>query len=182
MESLATARPERFAADCQSLGTPVAAVLMHEAMPSKDTSDEQASSGHNGHHGTNISPKDQSGAAVRVNLWVDLLGICLLPFCAGDGGQTQSVDDRNQQGEFDSDDDTDSDDEGDSLGHGLPSGRMRSGWVRGSLRRAEEASSGVEPLECPFDCRPGGKDAELTVRLTGLVSSYVKVTGNGSRL
>lgn len=189
MEALATARPARFSAECQSLATPVAALVMHAEPLRNGTVDASPSADDASNAGAAASPDEEapyngSGSEDGVErrkaseLWVEMLGICLLPFCrsSGSGNRPQSKQDTangKRMGEFDgSDSDEDYSDSDEDEGESSR-GQARSGWVAGWMRRAGVA--GFEPPECPFDVQPGGKDEGLPVRLAALIASRVKV-------
>lgn len=106
--------------------------------------------------------------------WVDMFGICLLPFCAGSttGRRLQGASAQCVAGEFDSDSDEDSEVEDED--DGFTDGQARSEWVSGWLRRAGVA--GTEPLECPFDVQTGGCDERLAHCLAAHIVSHAKVT------
>ena len=124
-----------------------------------------------------------------MELWVDMLGICLLPFCGSGGGADGSVAAKGINGgpsaaaagsehaddpldtDSEDEDDEDADDEGGGDGEG--GGKARAGWVTGWMRRAGVTLT--EPLACPLDIQPGGRDEELPRRLTVLTASHAKV-------
>ena len=116
-----------------------------------------------------------------VELWVDMLGICLLPFCGGstrgssaNGRPFRGSADREQADGFYSDSDSDDESGGGDRGGGFVHGKARSGWVAGWMRRAGMA--GAEAPECPFDLQPGGRDEGLPLRLAVMIASRAKVT------
>lgn len=208
MEALATAHPARFSAGCQSLATHAAAVLMRAVAGSSETEssralvDEDAAvSMANGNAETDVgaAPSVNGNAETGVHAapsdsvieerntlegWVDMFGICLLPFCGGSAGRSRANErpfqdsaDREQADGFYSDSDgDDSDDEsrGGDRGDGFVHGKARSGWVAGWMRRAGMA--GVEIPKCPFDLQPGGRDEGLPLRLAVMIASRAKVT------
>ncbi|CAN0420191.1 unnamed protein product [Laminaria digitata] len=211
MESLATAHPTRFSAGCQSLATHAAAVLMRTAAGTgavetetfRESVDQDAAES----AATGIAEADVDAApsangiaetdiAERktLELWVDMLGICLLPFCSGGNGSTrggrengrpfQDSAKREQADGFYSDSDSDGDDNDDESGggdrgEGFPNGKARSGWVAGWMRRAGMA--GVETPKCPFDLQRGGRDEGLPLRLAVMIASRAKEAAGASR-
>eukprot|EP00903_Cladosiphon_okamuranus_P014724 g13644.t1 len=131
-----------------------------------------------------------------MELWVDMLGICLLPFCSAGGGaapagqggpstagESEQFDDPLESDSEDEDyEDADGgDDEGNSGGGGggLPGGGRRAGWVAGWMQRA--GVSLAKPLECPFDVKPRGRDEELPFQLAVLAASHAKAAASASR-
>ncbi len=150
-------------------------------------------------------PPSASGNALAIEveerktleLWFDMLGICLLPFCSGSGsggGRTSGTstpaqpdaaaaaaaagaEQANDGDPFDSDsddeDEEDDENDGDDGGGGAGGGKTRSGWVAGWMRRAGVALA--EPLECPFEIRSGGRDEDLPCRLAALAASHAQV-------
>lgn len=193
MEALATARPALFSAECRSLTRPVATVLQH-AMPLHATTQESPAAAINtpDDGAGSVSGENEDAARVRIadgieerktlDLWVDMLGISLLPFCGGrDGSSTSSRRRRSQPqgptegGEADASDgdsDGDSSDEEDG-GNSDADAHARSGWVGGWMRRAGVA--GTEPPECPFDFSDGGADQGLPCRLAAFIASRAEV-------
>lgn len=206
MEALATAYPARFSADCGSLARPVAscalvmtttvevhdseigvAVLCREAKVEGEENDDGLPS----RSGRTITIEERNA----LELWVEMLGICLLPFCGSGGGswttsrsglaEAASGDDDNSRdptGEhsddpFDSDNEEEEDGADDDEEEGSRvsgDGKARSRWVAGWMRRA--GVTFAEPLECPFDVRPGGRDEDLPVRLATLISYHAQVS------
>ncbi|CBN77464.1 expressed unknown protein [Ectocarpus siliculosus] len=211
MEALATAYPARFSADCRSLARPVASCVLvmtrtakaHDsaigvAVPCRETKGEgeENDDGFPSRSGRTITIEERNA----LELWVEMLGICLLPFCGSGGGsrttsrsglgEATSGDDDNSRdpsGEhgddpFDSDneeeeDGTDDDEEDGSRVSG--DGKARSRWVAGWMRRA--GITLAEPLECPFDVRPGGRDEDMPVRLATLISYHAQAAASASR-
>lgn len=126
-----------------------------------------------------------------MELWVEMLGICLLPFCGSGGGsrttsrgalaEAPTGDDdnsgdptgENDDDPFDSDDEEEEDDD-EEEGNGVSGdGKARSRWVAGWMRRAGVTLA--ESLECPFDVQPGGRDEDLPARLATLISHHAQV-------
>ena len=208
MEALATARPARFSAGCQSLAAHAAAVLMRAVAGGGETEssttlvdEDAAESVTNGNAETDVgaAPSANGNAETGVHAapsasaieeresldrWVDMLGICLLPFCGGSAGDSRanekpfqdSADGEQADGFYSDSDGDDTDDEsgGSDRGNGFAHGKARSGWVAGWMRRAGMA--GAETPECPFDLQPGGRDEGLPLRLAVMIASRAKVT------
>ncbi|CAN0013817.1 unnamed protein product [Ectocarpus sp. 12 AP-2014] len=211
MEALATAYPARFSADCRSLARPVASCVLvmttaanvHDSVlgvvvPCREAKGE----GEENDDGLPFRSERTFTIEERnaLELWVEMLGICLLPFCGSGGGsqitsrsglaEAASGDDEishDPSGEhgdypFDSDneeeeDGADGDEEEGSRVSG--DGKARSRWVAGWMRRAGVTLA--EPLECPFDVRPGGGDEDLPVRLATLISYHAQAAASASR-
>lgn len=192
MEALATAHPARFSTECQSLAPHTAAVLMRATASTNNTETSRTSVDEDAEELlTNGNAETDMGVAPSTNeieerkaleLWVDFLGICLLPFCGRrNAGESRAKGD-NADGEdidgFHSDDDSDDESEGDDEGDGgVSHGKARSGWVKGWMRRAGMA--GTETPKCPFDLRSGGRDEDLPLRLAVMIASRVKVIDPG---
>lgn len=180
--------------------------VRHGSSPAPAAGGEAAEEGGNGRGDGDgaVQPAPVSGGNSLVieerramELWVDLLGICLLPFCSGGGeaakaqrngeppaaAATAAADAERADDPLDSEDEDEDEDEEDGddqdndldwNGRGAPGGgRARSGWVAGWMRRA--GVSLAKPLECPFDIQPGGRDEELPRRLAVLTASHAKV-------
>lgn len=210
MEALATAYPDRFSTDCRSLARPVAScALAMTTMAKVHDSATGAAAPCGEAKGEGEENEDgllsRSGCAVTIEernaleLWVEMLGICLLPFCGSSGGGSRTTtrsglagaasgdDDnsRNPSGEhdndpFDSDEEEEEEEEGGADDDEEEGNRMsgnvkvRSRWVAGWMRRAGVTLA--EPLECPFDVQPGGRDEDLPVRLATLISYRAQVS------
>ncbi|CAM9701088.1 unnamed protein product [Scytosiphon promiscuus] len=186
MEALATAFPGQFSADCQSLARPVVSCLL-KAMAAHGGKSAGGGGGtvQSSSAGTsNVSVTVEERRALE--LWVEMLGICLLPFCgSGSGGRTISGSDQSGANKSKSPIDGGTVNKGDSRSHHPRSrgsdggeGRSRSGWVAGWMRRAGVAVAG--PLECPLDVRPGGRDEDLPCRLAALIASHAKQAAAGA--
>lgn len=197
VEALATNRPVRFSNDCQSLATPVAGLLIRAAAlsienmseePPADgvTESEATASGRrsdagassiDGHADQSSTAKDNNDLPPRVTLelWIDLLGLCLLPFCCGNGDRAQDATRQHKIVEYDNDDDTDSDGEEGDTADEFGGGWGGSGWVARRVRRAGQAT-GEMALQCPFDWGPGGVDSAMPRCLAVLIAAHVKVT------
>ncbi|CAB1115581.1 unnamed protein product [Ectocarpus sp. CCAP 1310/34] len=211
MEALATAYPARFSADCRSLARPVASCVLvmttmaevHDsakgvAVPCREDKGEgeENDDGLPSKSGRTITIEERNA----LELWVEMLGICLLPFCGSGGGsrtasrsglaEAASGDDeiyRDPSGEhgddpFDSDNEEEEDGADDDEEEGSRvsgDGKARSRWVAGWMRRAGVTLA--EPLECPFDVWPGGGDEDLPVRLATLISYHAQAAASASR-
>lgn len=190
MEALATTLPNRFASDCQSLAPLIAAVLLRMVSPYPDSSKSISETAVDGSGGVGSpekaaasnglrSPAGESEDRKSLELWTEMLGICLLPFCgpgSGDGYRSlgRGGTDREMRGDIEgSDDDCDisdvEDDAGENAGEWVGPGRV--GWW--ALQRAREAR--IAPSECPFDFHPGGDQEDLPCRLASIVASLVEV-------
>ena len=97
-----------------------------------------------------------------LELWTEMVGICLLPFC-GDGELIGELDVSHED-----DDDSEVEDDQDEVAEG------RAGAVMGSWRVLQRAR-GADPQECPFNVQPGGEQEDLPLRLVEAVASVVKV-------
>lgn len=186
METLATTRPVRFAADCQSVAPSVTTLLLRQIAASSGPESENSPAVDNQYDAEeSLADGLSTQASAVLELWIDLLGLCLLAFCTvTEDRQQDAAEQRNSQEESDCDDDdsdTDSEDEGEPLNHDLSSGRARSGWVTRWIRRAGKGRASEEPPGCPFDFGSDGRDADVPVGLAGLISGRVKVKGVSGR-
>lgn len=204
MEALATARPAYFSTACQSLARHVADIFLARASRSASTSanneafsttgvdateqfgtiDEQNSPASGIPLSEELDPTDDDDNLTlasdlvkrkELELWADMLGMCLLPFCTRDTTARKINENRAQEASDEFDSESDEDEEEGSVGDGFADGKARSGWVAGWMRRAGASSTGAEPLKCPFDVREGGEDAGFSSRLASVIVSHTKV-------
>lgn len=140
-----------------------------------------------------------------LELWVDLFGICLLPFCnscssggrrGGGGGSNNepgaagadagAPDAVQGNDPFDSDSDSDNEeeeeeegadggDDAETSGGGFSGGGNASSGRVAGRWMRRSGSALAEPLECPLDVRPGGQDEELPRRLAAFIAAHAKV-------
>lgn len=183
--------PDRFASDCQSLAPRIAAVLLRIVPPYSDSSEPspETTVDDDGHRAdspekaeasiTVRSPAGESKDRKSLELWTEMLGISLLPFCgtvSGDDYRSlgRGGADREMRRDFEGSDDDcnyidEEDDADENGGEWVRLGRV--GWW--ALQRARGAR--VEPPECPFEFYPGGSQEDLPCRLASITSSLVKV-------
>lgn len=146
-------------------------------LPATGTPDEGAGSPRGGNE--DAAAVDGIQGRKTLELWVDMLGISLLPFCGGSDDSRRRHRPRSRGAtEGDKADDSDVDSDGDSSdeedgGGASADARARSGWVGGWLRGT--GAIGTEPPECPFDFSDNGADQSLPCRLAVFIAFRAKV-------